>query len=74
MMCGAAPPMNVWVVGRAGTIVHWDGAAWAVVPSPTTVDLADVWGSAANDVWAVGGAILHFDGVDGSQVAIDWRP
>jgi len=32
--------------------------------SPTTNDLSDVWGSAWNDVWAVGeaGVVLHYDG------------
>lgn len=36
--------------------------AWKQVPSSTTVALDEVHGSSATDVWAVGGAILHFDG------------
>jgi hypothetical protein len=36
--------------------------AWQQVPSSTTVALGEVHGSSATDVWAVGGAILHFDG------------
>jgi len=36
--------------------------AWRQVPSSTTVVLEQVHGSSATDVWAVGGAILHFDG------------
>lgn len=40
------------------------GPSWAPVPSGTSADLTGVWGSAADDVWAVGagGAILHWDG------------
>ena len=35
-----------------------------MVPSPTGERLNAVWGSAADDVWAVGarGTILHYDG------------
>jgi len=44
--------------------VHWDGSAWTSVPSGTTDFLTGVWGSGANDVWAVGGGgtIVHWDG------------
>ena len=52
---------DVWAVGQAGTILHWDGSAWTSVPSGTTNGLLGVWGSGASDVWAVGerGAILE---------------
>lgn len=56
---------DIWAVGEAGAIVHYDGTAWSqVTNSPTTLDLRGVWGTAANDVWAVGdsGVMLHFDG------------
>ena len=38
--------------------------AWESVPSGTTENLWDVWGSSATDVWAVGlnGTIVHYDG------------
>jgi hypothetical protein len=32
------------------------------VASPTTDDLAGVWGSGASDVWAVGAGVIHWDG------------
>ncbi len=74
---------DVWAVGyyASGTnmtptlILHWDGSAWSVVPSPSVAAsfnyLASVDGVAANDVWTVGYAvqnsiahtlILHWDG------------
>jgi len=44
-----------------------DGTAsadWTIVPSGTSETLYGIWGSAANDIWAVGagGTILHWDG------------
>jgi hypothetical protein len=55
---------DVWAVGLAGTILHFDGKAWTRSTAPVTDDLWSVWGSSANDVWAVGGhgALLRFDG------------
>jgi hypothetical protein len=54
---------DVWAVGLAGTILHWDGAGWSPSASGTTADLYDVRGSAADDVWIVGdGTLLHWDG------------
>jgi hypothetical protein len=66
---------DAWAVGRG--IFHWDGSGWRDVPSPidTTHDiLTSVWGSAADDVWAVGtsGTILHWDGTDWSSVQLDF--
>ena len=64
-----------WAVGDAGIIVHWDGASWQVVSSPTTNDLNAVHMLAANDGWAVGGSggangtILHWDGGTWQSVA-----
>jgi len=41
---------------------HWDGYSWSQVASPTSGDLNAVWGSSADDVWAVGVDILHWRG------------
>ena len=40
------------------------GSEWQSMESPTFVDLYDVWGSAPNNVYAVGGegVVLHYDG------------
>jgi hypothetical protein len=82
-------PTDVWVARTGATsasgssIVHWNGAGWMelalpdVVVPPATTPLAyginGLWGTAANDVWAVGGVatapntvgnamFLHWDG------------
>ena len=68
---------DVWAVGGAGSIVHWDGTTWSVVESGTTRDLNGVWGTGPSDVWAVGsGGILHWNGSVWSpgSVATPWGP
>ena len=55
---------DVWAVGDAGTILHFDGKAWTQVESGTTESLLGVVGHGPDDVWAVGekATMLHFDG------------
>lgn len=59
-----------WIVGEAGTILHWDGAAWTPVSSPTTEELWDIEMLQDNHGWAVGdnGVILRWNGVAWSLV------
>jgi hypothetical protein len=66
-------PRDVWAVGAAGTIRHWDGSSWSGTKSGTAKDLFGVWGSGPNDVWAVGaaGTILHWNGCAWSASASD---
>jgi hypothetical protein len=57
---------DVWAVGTSDNtlgvnqtlILHWDGTAWGIVPSPTTGmvegNLLGVAAVSTNDVWAVG--------------------
>ncbi len=75
---------DVWAVGvriargitQRTLAEHWDGTAWAVVPTPnpgmSSNELQAVAASSSNDVWAVGtqvsGSVLttlveHWDGV-----------
>ena len=78
-------PSNTWAVGYATSggidqttlVLHWDGTAWSIVPSPSpgTFGLNTLYavaGNSANDVWAVGSftnigefaqtLTLHWDG------------
>lgn len=63
-------PDDVWAVGPYGTILHYDGMNWSMVPSGTDSSLNALWGRAANDVWTVGehGLALHWDGSKWSPV------
>ena len=44
--------------------MHFDGQTVTTVPTGVTTELIDVWGTAPDDVWAVGraGVALHYDG------------
>jgi hypothetical protein len=57
-------PSDVFAVGDAGTILHYNGTSWSIMTSGTTCSLSDIWGSSSTDVFAVGhdGTILHYDG------------
>ena len=55
---------DVWAVGIGGTILHYDGQAWAPVSvsgAAPTQTLSAVWGASSTDVWVVGegGVVLH---------------
>jgi fibronectin type III domain protein/IPT/TIG domain-containing protein len=82
---------NIWAVGDQTSdasfyttlVEHWDGVSWTVVPSPNFSGfggfLESIGGTAANDLWAVGGftitggqqqtAIAHYDGTSWSAIA-----
>ena len=64
-------PTDVYAVGRAGTILHYDGTGWSAMASGTSEGLHAVWGTSPSDIYAVGviGGILHYDGTEWSQVA-----
>ena len=44
---------DVWAVGDAGRVLHFDGVRWEQVDIGSTESLSDVWASAPNDVWFV---------------------
>jgi hypothetical protein len=76
--CHAFSSSDVTMVGNAGTVLHWDGAAWTQQPTPTTQNLWGVWGAAPGDLWSVGGdgladgqaTLLHYDGSAWSAVML----
>jgi hypothetical protein len=57
----AASDTAAFAVDSAGRALRWNGTAWTVEQTPSTF-LYAVSGTAADDVWAVGTAIVHFDG------------
>jgi hypothetical protein len=65
-------PNDVWVVGAAGSVLHWDGSSWSSASVGTTQSLYAVWGSGPNDVWAVSSpsAIFHTTGF--ANGAAEW--
>ncbi len=60
---------GAWAVGENGAILRSAaGPSWTSVTSNTAVSLRGVWGSAATDLWAVGGqgTVLRGDGTSWS--------
>ncbi|WNG59175.1 hypothetical protein F0U59_33940 [Archangium gephyra] len=64
------PTEGAWMVGQAGTVLHWKLDNWTWQSTPTSRTLRGVWGSSPADIWAVGeaGTILHFDGTGWTAV------
>jgi hypothetical protein len=63
-----AAPNDAWVAGDRATY-HFDGGGWTLVSSPLE-SATSIWGSASDDVWAVGRSsggsgpyIARFNGV-----------
>jgi hypothetical protein len=64
----------LWITGLYNQIYLYDGGTLVPIPNtgvPPSDGLLGVWGSATNDLWAVGknGAILHGDGTGWMSVA-----
>ena len=59
-----ASATDIFAVGEAGSIIHYDGNSWSAMETPTSSHLHGVWGRSADDVYAVGqfGLVLHFNG------------
>jgi hypothetical protein len=55
---------DVWAVGDAGTVAHFDGKVWTLVMPGVTENLTCVHGSGPDDVWVTGadGDLLHWNG------------
>lgn len=71
----AAADDDVWAVGGAGTIRHYDKTRqrWNIVPDvPTSTGLNAVWGTSATDIWAVGNesVVLHYDGTAWTRIPV----
>ena len=58
---------DIYAVGNAGLILHYDGFGWSQQPGGAGKQLVAVWGSASDNVYALGfsdGVILHYNGSD----------
>lgn len=64
---------DVWMAGQRGTLLHFDGGAWARVESATTRNLRALWASSPTRIWAVGeaGTILAYDGSRWSATSLE---
>ncbi|MBU0742710.1 hypothetical protein KKG45_04240 [bacterium] len=62
-------PDDVFMVGRPGFILHFDGGTWTRTDVAAST-LTTVWGTGPSDVYACGhaGALFHFDGTAWSRM------
>lgn len=59
---------DVFAVGEAGTLIHWNGSRWTRADIPTESSLHSVWGTTGDNVYAAADdSLFHFDGSS-------WRP
>lgn len=60
-----------WAVGKAATLLRYDGTRWRPIPLPTSENLDAIGGTSATDVLVVGtsGVMFHFDGTTWSQLS-----
>ncbi|MBN9163327.1 MAG: hypothetical protein BGO98_41665 [Myxococcales bacterium 68-20] len=67
---------DVWAVGSAGTVIHWDGTAWTGVPLGRKETMRGVGGRSANDVFVVSSldVVLHSDGFKNGSATFTAEP
>jgi len=58
---------DAWAVGWAGRAVRWNGSTWSAMQTPATV-LWDVFGTATDDVWAIGDKTVRWNGTAWMEV------
>lgn len=65
-------PNDVWVVGARGSVLHWDGSAWAETALGTIQSLNAIGGTGPNDVWVAStpDQVFHLTGY--SDGALQW--
>ncbi len=74
--CWGLSSNDMFFVGDAGHIYHYDGSKFTEMQSGTTKNLRSVWGTSNSDVWTGGhtdatgqSILLHYDGVNWQEVS-----
>lgn len=65
-------PSDVWAVGAAGSVLHWDGTAWTAASVGTSQALYAVWGTGPNDVWIASSPGVIFRKAGDASGAAQW--
>lgn len=68
----AGGPTLAFAVGRGGTILRWDGAAWRQMNSGSEADLTSVWAAGPNAAWVTEsiGSVLEWDGSTWTRLSL----
>src|SRR5688572_6751734 len=59
---------QAWAVGDAGTFLAFEGDTWRS-SQPALRPVRAIWGAAADDIWAAGEELIHWDGESWREVA-----
>ena len=54
---------DLYVVGNAGNIAHYENGVWTKIESETTLDLTDIYGDSGGNLYAAGVNIAEIKGV-----------
>jgi len=66
---------DLWAAGWGGKLLHYDGVScWTEVDSRTRFGFLSMWGTAANNIYAAGEIVLHYDGVSWEPVSVRNEP
>ena len=67
--CWGTSSNYIFIVGKGGSIYHFNGSRFDTMTSNTVKDLRSVWGTSSSDVWACGyntstgeTILTHYDG------------
>lgn len=63
---------DVWAVGAAGSVIHWNGTDWQNLSVGSTYTLFGVGGSSGTDVWAVSTPSVVYHGGLASDGGAAW--
>lgn len=59
---------NAWAVTDGGMILNWDGASWRLYGNAGASRLDAIHGTGPDEAWAVGDALLEFDGTSWTRL------
>ncbi len=45
---------DLYIVGNGGLMAHYDGTGWTKIETGTELDLLDIWGTDADNIWVCG--------------------
>lgn len=66
---------GVLAVGSGGAVMKWDGATWALLPSPAGKNtFFSVWGTGPAEIWLASGTDALFRATSLDAGAPDWKP
>lgn len=67
-------PNDVWAVGSAGAVIHWDGAKWTSLPTNRKETLRAVWGTGPTEIIAAASTAVILKSAGAASGSAAWAP